>query len=57
MEVHGMTSGDLGKLIGSKGVASEVLNAKRSLSKSHMGILAEHFAVDVSVFFSVNRAK
>src|SRR5205807_612538 len=40
MEQHDMTTSDLGRLIGSKGVASEILRGKRSLSKSHMLKLA-----------------
>ena len=51
MEEHGMNAADLGRLLGSKGIASEVLNGKRSLSKAHMAALAERFHVDVSVFF------
>ena len=50
MEAHAMNTSHLGRLLGSKGVASEVLNGKRSLSKSHMTKLAEKFHVDVSVF-------
>src|SRR5260221_3478327 len=34
MEAHSMTTTALGKLIGSKGVASEILSGKRDLSKS-----------------------
>jgi HTH-type transcriptional regulator/antitoxin HigA len=51
MEEHEMKSSDLGKLIGSKGIASEILNGKRELSKAHIVKLAEHFSVDASVFF------
>ena len=51
MEAHGMNTSDLGRVLGSKGVASEVLNGKRSLSKAHMAKLAEKFHVDAGVFF------
>jgi HTH-type transcriptional regulator/antitoxin HigA len=51
MEAHGMNTSDLGRLLGSKGVASEVLNGKRSLSKAHIAALAAKFHVDVGVFF------
>ena len=34
MEARDMNTSDLGRLLGSKGVASEVLNGKRSLSKA-----------------------
>ena len=57
MEEHEMNTTDLGRLLGSKGVASEVLNGKRSLSKAHMAALAEKFHVDVSVFFPVVRKR
>lgn len=56
MEEHEMKSADLGKLIGSKGVASEILNGKRELSKSQIIKLAERFSVDVGVFFPMRRA-
>ena len=57
MEEHQMNTTDLGKLIGSKGVALEILNGKRSLSKSHIAALTDRFAVDVSVFFPATRRK
>ena len=50
MEQHEMTISALGKLIGSKGVASEILSGKRDLSKSHMMTLAKHFGVEPAVF-------
>ena len=50
MEQHEMTISGLGKLIGSKGVASEILSGKRELSKAHMMTLARHFAVEPAVF-------
>jgi HTH-type transcriptional regulator/antitoxin HigA len=50
MEQHEMTISALGKVIGSKGVASEILSGKRELSKTHMMTLARHFAVEPAVF-------
>jgi HTH-type transcriptional regulator/antitoxin HigA len=50
MEAHNMSTSSLGKLIGSKGVASEILSGKRDLSKSHMMTLAKHFGVEPAVF-------
>jgi HTH-type transcriptional regulator/antitoxin HigA len=50
MEEREMTVSSLGKVIGSKGVASELLSGKRELSKSHVMTLAKHFAVEPSVF-------
>jgi len=50
MEHRGMSSGDLGQLLGSKGAASEILHGKRGISKSYMAKLARHFRVDAGVF-------
>jgi HTH-type transcriptional regulator/antitoxin HigA len=50
MEHRGMTTGDLGDLLGSKGAASEILHGKRGISKTHMAKLAAHFKVDAGVF-------
>jgi HTH-type transcriptional regulator / antitoxin HigA len=50
MDQRDMTVSQLGKIIGSKGVASEILNGKRELSKTHMMTLAKHFAVEPAVF-------
>lgn len=51
MEAREMTTTQLGRLLGSKGIASEVLNGKRELSKAHVAKLAEHFGVGVAAFF------
>lgn len=53
MEANEMTVSELGTVLGSKGVASEVLSGKRSLSKAHMAKLSRRFNVDPSVFFPV----
>lgn len=50
MDEQDMTVTELGKVIGSKGIASEILSGKRDLSKSHMMSLAKHFAVEPAVF-------
>ena len=50
MDQHSMSTTDLGEVLGSKGVASEVLHGKRDLSKGHISKLAERFAVDPGVF-------
>jgi HTH-type transcriptional regulator/antitoxin HigA len=57
MDEHHMTVSDLGRLIGSKGVASEVLNGKRRLSKAQIGKLAAHFGVNPGVFLGVTPSK
>jgi HTH-type transcriptional regulator/antitoxin HigA len=51
MEESGMTVTALGKVLGSKSTASEVLRGKRSLSKANIAKLAAYFRLDVSVFF------
>jgi HTH-type transcriptional regulator/antitoxin HigA len=50
MDAHNMTTTALGKLIGSKGIASEILSGKRDISKSHMIKIAKHFGVEPAVF-------
>jgi HTH-type transcriptional regulator/antitoxin HigA len=50
VEANNMTVSELGEVLGSKGVASEVLNGKRSLSKAHILKLARRFHVDPSLF-------
>jgi len=50
MEARGMKLADLANLIGSKGVASEILNSKRGLSKANIKRLAEHFHISPEVF-------
>jgi HTH-type transcriptional regulator / antitoxin HigA len=50
MEARGMKLAGLATLIGSKGVASEILSGKRGLSKTIIKRLAEHFRVSPEVF-------
>ena len=50
LEQHGMNTSQLGEVLGSKGVASEVLNGKRQLSKSHIAKLSVRFGVEPGVF-------
>jgi len=50
MEARGMRFAGLATLIGSKGVASEILNGKRGLSKTNIRRLAEYFRVSPEVF-------
>ena len=50
MEENDMTTTDLGSVLGSRGLASEVLNGKRGLSKTSIRRLAEKFAVGPGVF-------
>jgi HTH-type transcriptional regulator/antitoxin HigA len=50
MEERNLKQVDLVGKIGSKGVVSEIVNGKRSISKAQAKILAEIFHVSVSVF-------
>jgi HTH-type transcriptional regulator/antitoxin HigA len=50
MEARGLTHKDVWPLFGSKGVASEVLNGKRSISKAQAKKLAEFFHVSPALF-------
>lgn len=50
MEDRGTRQTELAALIGSSGVASEVINGKRSISKSQAKKLAAFFRVPIDVF-------
>ena len=50
MEARGLKPKDLWELFGSRGIASEVLNGKRSISKTQARKLAEFFHVSTDLF-------
>ena len=50
MEENDMNTSDLGYVLGSRGLASEVLNGKRGLSKMLIAKLSQRFRVDPSLF-------
>ena len=50
MAANGMSQSALAKLLGSSGIASEVLSGKRSLSKTHIRKLAVAFHVSTDLF-------
>ena len=50
MEENGMNTSDLGDVLGSRGLASEVLSGKRGLSKTLIRRLAERFGLPPSLF-------
>jgi len=50
MEARGLTHKDVWQLFGSKGVASEVLNGKRAISKAQAKKLAAFFHVSAELF-------
>ena len=50
MEARGVKQSQLWELFGSKGIASEVLNGKRGISKTHARALANYFHVPADLF-------
>ena len=54
MQANGMKSIDLGNLLGSRSLASQILTGKRSLSKKHILVLAERFKVEPGLFLAAD---
>lgn len=52
MEQSGTTQADLGRLLGSRTLASLILNGRRQLSKAHVRKLATHFQVCPALFLA-----
>jgi HTH-type transcriptional regulator/antitoxin HigA len=50
MEEAGMSTADLGRLLGNSGLASQILHGRRQLSKTHIRILSQHFKLDAGYF-------
>ena len=50
MAAKGMSQAELSKLLGSSGIASEILSGKRALSKAHIRKLSVAFSVSADVF-------
>jgi len=50
MEARGLAQKDLREVFGSKGIASEVVNGKRSISKTQAKRLADVFHVSAGLF-------
>ena len=50
MESRGAKQTHLCEVFGSKGIASEVLNGKRGISKTHARALADYFHVSADLF-------
>ena len=55
MRENGMNTSDLGAVLGSRGLASEVLNGKRGLSKTLIAKLGKRFHVDPAFFLDVKK--
>ena len=53
MEAHGMSTADLGRVLGSQSAASMVLTGKRELSKSQVVKLARHFGIEAGLFLGI----
>ena len=51
MAENGMKPADLGQVLGSRSLASQVLNGKRGLSKAIIARLSERFKVAPGLFF------
>ena len=56
VEHRGITTTDLGRVIGSKGVASELLNGRREPSKAQIRKLADFFRVEPGAFLGPVRS-
>lgn len=52
MEQNRMRAIDLGRLLGSRSVASQILRGKRGLSKTHILLLADRFKVEAGLFLA-----
>jgi len=50
MDARGLKQSDLLEVFGSKGIASEVINGKRGISKTHAKALARFFGVSTDLF-------
>jgi len=46
MDEHGMSTSDLGRLLGDRSLGHRILTGERELSKAHIRILAEHFSLN-----------
>ena len=51
MKENGLKPIDLGKLLGNRSLASQILHDKRGLSKTHIRLLSERFKVEPGLFF------
>ena len=50
LEEAGLTTADLGRLLGNSGLASQISLGRRQLSKTHIRILSRHFKLDAGYF-------
>lgn len=47
---HGMSGGDVGRILGSRQLGNAILRGDRQISKAHAVKLGEHFSLDAGVF-------
>ncbi len=50
LEEAGMSTADLGRLLGNSGLASHILLGRRELSKTHIRLLSCHFKLEADYF-------
>jgi HTH-type transcriptional regulator/antitoxin HigA len=50
LEENRMSASDLGRLLGNRQLGSAILRGQRQLSKTHLRVLAERFAVHAELF-------
>jgi HTH-type transcriptional regulator/antitoxin HigA len=50
MNSHGMNASDLGRLLGNRSLGAAILRGQRQLSKTHIAVLCQQFAVSPSLF-------
>ena len=50
LQETGMSTADLGRLLGNSGLASQIVLGRRELSKTHIRLLGRHFRLDASYF-------
>ena len=55
MKESGMNPSGLGKIVGNKSLASQILKGTRSLSKANIVALAEHFHVAAGLFLGTGK--
>lgn len=54
MEEHGLRQTDLGPVLGSKSLVSEILQGKRKLNLNHIRRLSQHFNVPADAFIETS---
>ena len=50
MKQSGLTAADLGRIIGNRGLASQIMLGKRAMSKANIRKIAEYFKVEAGIF-------